>query len=111
MKTGHNLPNLNAKVSSVLMAKELKFKHLKNEANSLLELTNNPEITNQLTELSKFRSFDELSILERYLIRLLVFRFQLNWIGSWKRVGKYWNDLHSIEIKLRGIQFKLNKTS
>ncbi|NQZ77566.1 MAG: hypothetical protein HRT61_15910 [Ekhidna sp.] len=81
--------------------------HLKTEANSLTELTNTQEIQNQLNELKNFKSFDELTLIERFFVRLLVFRFQFNWVGNWKNVGKYWNDLHNIELKLRGIQHKL----
>ena len=81
--------------------------HLKTEANLLTELTSNQEILNQLTELRDFKTFDQLTLTERFFVRLLVYRFQFNWAGSWKKVGKYWNDLHNIELKLQGIQYKL----
>lgn len=81
--------------------------HVKKEAIELTELTNNREILNQLSELRNFQKFDELTLIERFFVRLLVFRFQFNWVGSWKKVGKYWNDLHNIELKLLGVQYKL----
>ena len=81
--------------------------HVKTEAVALTELTNNREILYQLAELSNFKPYDDLTWINRFLVRVFVFKFHVNWVGSWKKVGKYWNDLHNIELKLRGVQYKL----
>lgn len=99
----------NERITSNIFTKFLE--HLRSEAALLLELTDNHEIKAQLAELSNFREFDDLSLVERILIKLFVYRFHANWAGDWTSVGKYWNDLYSIELRLKGILYKLKNNS
>lgn len=70
-------------------------------------MVNNEEQLKQLETIERFRTLDQRSFLEQAFIRFLSLDRYKWFVVDWHKKGRYVYDLDRLELKIRGLIYKI----